>query len=112
AARLPQNGHDPHEYLRALNRATLESSDEFFGYQRPRDFRLEGDLLKFTSPVATPHPANNLAHAQYFPAARSKKAAVVLPHWNASRNQHQGLCRGISRLGISAVRISLPYHDY
>ena len=34
-----------------------------------------------------------------------------LPHWNASLDQHQGLCRGISRLGISALRISLPYHD-
>jgi dienelactone hydrolase len=112
AARLPQNGHTPHEYLRDLNLAILNESDDFFSYQSPRDFRLEGDLLKFTSPVGTPHPANNMAHAVYYPAQRSKKAVVVLPHWNATINQHQGLCRGISRLGISAVRISLPYHDY
>src|SRR5205807_9628030 len=26
--------------------------------------------------------------------------------------QHLGLCRGISGLGISALRISLPYHDF
>src|SRR5207237_6318121 len=62
--------------------------------------------------ATTRHPANNVAHARWYPAAGSKKAVVVLPHWNASLTQHQGLCRGISRLGISALRISLPYHDY
>jgi len=112
AARVSHNGHTPHEYLRALNRTIIESSEEFFGYQRPRSFELTGDILTFESPVATPHAANNLAHARWFPAPGSKKAVVVLPHWNASLVQHQGLCRGISRLGISALRISLPYHDY
>src|SRR3989454_6572079 len=111
-ARYPQNGHAPHEYLRALNGMILESSDEFFGYELPRTFKLTGDILTFTSPVDTPHPVNNLAHARWFPAAGSKKAVVVLPHWNASAGQHVGLCRGISRLGISALRISLPYHDH
>ena len=112
AAHLPRNGHAPHEYLCDLNRVILAGSDEFFGYTPPSDFRLDGDLLKFTSPVATPHPANNLAHARWYPAAGSKKAVIVLPHWNASAEQHQGLSSGISRLGISALRISLPYHDY
>src|SRR6185436_13577336 len=108
AARLPQNGHAPLDYLRDLNQVILKHSDEFYGYQTPRDFALDGGSLRFTSPVATPHPANNLAHAAWFPAAGSKKAVVVLPHWNASAGQHVGLCRGISRLGISALRISLP----
>ncbi len=112
SGRLPQNGHTPGEYLSELNRVILGSSDEFFGYQTPREFRLDGDILKFASPVATPHEANDVAHARWFPAPNSKKAVVVLPHWNASLNQHQALCRGISRLGISALRISLPYHDY
>jgi hypothetical protein len=112
AARLARNGHGPGEYLRDLSLAIVESSDEFFGYERPGDFRLDGDLLKFTSPVETPHAANDVAHARWFPAKGSKKAVVVLPHWNATVNQHEGLCSGISRLGISALRISLPYHDY
>jgi hypothetical protein len=68
--------------------------------------------LKFASPIETPHSENDLAHARWFPAPGSKKAVVVLPHWNARLDQHQALCRGISRLGISALRISLPYHDY
>jgi hypothetical protein len=81
----------------------LTSSDDFFGYQTPREFRLDGDILKFASPVATPHEANDTAHACWFPALNSKKAVVVLPHWNASLNQHQALCRGISRLGITTA---------
>jgi hypothetical protein len=56
------------------------------------------------------------AHAQWFPgkakAGRRPVAAVVLPHWNASVEQHNALCAGMARLGISALRISLPYHDY
>ncbi len=112
AARMPRNGHGPGEYLRDLNLAIVRASDEFFGYETPRDFRLDGELLKFESPVETPHAANDVAHARWFPAKGSKKAVVVLPHWNATLNQHEGLCRGISRLGISALRISLPYHDY
>jgi pimeloyl-ACP methyl ester carboxylesterase len=53
--------------------------------------------------------------ARYFPASarfkRGPKAVVVLPHWNASPQQHVALCEGIAKLGISALRISLPYHD-
>jgi Alpha/beta hydrolase domain containing 18 len=36
---------------------------------------------------------------------------IVLPHWNASPDQHVALCRGFQKLGISSVRVSLPYHD-
>jgi dienelactone hydrolase len=43
---------------------------------------------------------------------KRKVAALVLPHWNASAGQHGALCAGMARLGISALRVSLPYHDY
>jgi hypothetical protein len=116
AKRLPRNGHTPHAYLKELNNAALESSDEFFSYSPPRDFALEGKFLRFTSAVRTPHPANNVVHAQWFPATekqgRRRVATIVLPHWNASAGQHGGLCVGLSKLGISALRVSLPYHDY
>ena len=114
---LPQNGHRPEEYLKALNEAALASSDEFFAYRTPSDFRLDGNLLKFTSPVKTPYPENNLVHGQWFPVdpKKSRKrrvAAIILPHWNASAGQHGALCVGLAKLGISALRLSLPYHDY
>ena len=116
AARLPQNGHPPEVYLNELNRLALESSDDFFAYRTPADFSLEGSLLRFTSAVATPHPENNIAHGQWFPATLKpgarRVAAVVLPHWNASAEQHKTLCVGVAKLGISALRLSLPYHDF
>jgi hypothetical protein len=116
AARLPQNGHDPHSYLKLLNQAELASSDEFFGYQTPSDFVLDGNRLRFTSPVKTPYPENNTVHGQWFPAAdkpgRRRVAVVVLPHWNASATQHAALCAGMAKFGINALRLSLPYHDF
>jgi dienelactone hydrolase len=116
ARRFPQNGHDPESYLRLLNRAALESSTDFFAYDTPSDFSLDGNLLRFTSAVETPYPENNRVHGQWFPAPtkpnRKRVATLVLPHWNASAGQHQGLCAGLAKLGISTLRLSLPYHDY
>lgn len=108
----PQNGYAPYEYLRKLNELAAANSDGFYAYQPPRDFELDGGMLRFTSPVRTPYPENNRVHAQWFPAKNSAKAVVVLPHWNAPATGHNALCRGLQRLGISALRISLPYHDY
>ncbi len=67
--------------------------------------------LSLRSPVATPFPENNLVRARWFPARQNRKAVVVLPHWNSRLPQHNALCAGLQRLGISALRLSLPYHD-
>lgn len=109
----PRNGHDPEAWLQVLNRAGIECSDRFFGYDVPADYRVQGDLLKFTSAVPTPYPENNTVSAQWHPAKKHKgRAVVVLPHWNASFPQHGALCRALSKFGISALRLSLPYHDH
>src|SRR6185295_11546044 len=114
-----RNGHGDEAWLRVLNKAAVERSDEFFAYQTPTDFELEGNILRFTSGVRTPYPENNIVHGQWFPAKHSvfqprpgKSAVIVLPHWNARVEQHVALCRGISRLGISTLRLSPPYHDF
>ena len=116
AQALPRNGHDPRAYLGLLNRAALASSDDFFAYQPPTDFELDGNLLRFTSAVSTPYPENNRVHGQWFPArlkpGARRVAVIVLPHWNASVTQHNSLCTGLAKLGISTLRLSLPYHDY
>jgi hypothetical protein len=116
AQRAPQNGHDPHAYLKLLNEKVVESSAEFFSYAAISSFTLRDGMLEFTSPVTTPHPENDLVRAQWFPAAdkprRRRVAAVVLPHWNSHATQHVALCRGMAKLGISALRLSLPYHDW
>lgn len=111
-----RNGDEVEAYIQKLNSHAIANSEQFFGYESPRDFRREGDLLKFTSPVDTPYPENNTVHGHIFPAkhkpGKPKKAVVVLPHWNASLNQHMALCAGIAKFGITAIRMSLPYHDY
>lgn len=94
------------------NRVAIENSPDFFGYRKPLDFHLNGEWLEFTSPSATDFPENNRVRARWFPAADGNgKAVVLLPHWNSRLPQHNALCAGLQRLGISTLRLSLPYHD-
>ena len=106
---------DTETRIAELNRLAIERSAEFFAYEPPRDFRFDGSFVSFTSAVETPYAENNTVHARWFPPhpqfRRGPKAVVVLPHWNASPQQHVALCAGIARLGIAVLRISLPYHD-
>lgn len=108
----PFEGGDPVEYLIQLNELAIADSDAFFGYSVPTSFSLNGNWLEFTSPVETPFPENNLVRALWFPARNAnRRAVVVLPHWNSRLPQQNALCSGLQRLGISALRLSLPYHD-
>jgi hypothetical protein len=71
-------------------------------------------MLTFTSAIETPHPDNNLVRARYFPDASPrgrKRAVLVLPQWNSDAEGHVGLCRLLNRFGLSALRLSMPYHD-
>ncbi len=74
-------------------------------------------FLRFTSPERTSYPENDLVNARWFPApphkdpARPKQAIVVLPQWNADAFSHNALCAIFNRMGISALRLSKPYHD-
>lgn len=105
--------NDPETFLRDLNRLILDNSEHFFTYEKPSGYRLENNWVRFRSPIVTPHPANDLVHAMWFPTKqRTKKAVVVLPHWNSTMPQHVGLCKGIAKFGIAALRLSLPYHDF
>ena len=74
-------------------------------------------LLTFPSALETPHPENNTVYCRVFPArgraARSARgpAVIVLPQWNADPGGHVGLCRLIAMNGMTALRLTLPYHD-
>ena len=74
-------------------------------------------FLRFTSPERTPYPENDLANARWYPApahkdpARPKQAIIVLPQWNADGFSHNALCTLFNRMGVSALRLSKPYHD-
>ncbi len=112
AREIPRAGLSPAEWLKALGRRAIERSEEFFGYQTPTDYKLRDGVLRFTSPVHTPYPENNFVHGQWFPAPKTHKAVLVLPHWNAPRDAHNALARVFQKFGTPALRLSLPYHDF
>lgn len=106
------DGHKPLDRVLRLNQCNIEQSEHFFGYTVPSDFKLEGEYLHFTSPVETEFYENNTVRALWYPAnGANRKAVVLLPHWNSKLPQHNSLCAGLQRLGISVLRLSLPYHD-
>ncbi len=77
----------------------------------------KAQFLRFTSPERTPYPENDLVNARWYPAPahkdpkRPKQAIVVLPQWNADAFGHNALCSIFNRFGVSALRLSKPYHD-
>jgi dienelactone hydrolase len=77
----------------------------------------KAEFLRFTSPVRTPYPENDLVNARWFPApaekmaGKPKQAIIVMPQWNADAFSHNALCSIFNRFGISALRLSKPYHD-
>src|SRR6267143_341718 len=130
-----QTHEECERYLLEYNVRAVAASDEFFAHKTPSDFRLErrevqvfstrevpdpalekkihgtyAEFLRFTSPVRTPYSENNLANARWFPA-KGKSAVVLLPHWNSDALNYNSLCRILNRLGISVLRLSMPYHD-
>jgi pimeloyl-ACP methyl ester carboxylesterase len=77
----------------------------------------ETGTLRFPSAFRTPHEENNMVVARWFPAngqdssAGRGRAVLVLPQWNADAGGHIALSRLFARFGISALRLTLPYHD-
>jgi hypothetical protein len=94
----------------------MADTDAFFTGPPTSDYRVEKtasdeQLLTFPSALVTPQPQNNTVYCRYFPAARARAAVLVLPQWNADADGHAGLCRLLAWNGLSALRLSLPYHD-
>ena len=102
---------DPKACLIEHSRRVLAESDAYHSYQPARDYRLEGNHLTFTSPLPTVSPRNNTVHGWYFPAESRGRVVLVLPQWNADGRSHMALARWLNRFGLSALRLSLPYHD-
>src|SRR5271155_355766 len=74
-------------------------------------------FLRFTSPIQTRYPENDTVNARWYPApagsqkGRPKQAIIVMPQWNADAFSHNALCTLFNQFGISALRLSKPYHD-
>ncbi len=74
-------------------------------------------FLRFTSPVRTKFPENDRVNARWYPAppekqaGKPKQAMIVMPQWNADAFSHNALCDIFNRFGVSALRLSKPFHD-
>ena len=103
---------DPRGFLREYAAAATENSRDWYAVDAATDYRLDQEnVLTFTSSTQSPWPENNTVHARLFPGKNRKAAVLVLPNWNAKWHGQQGLCEWIQRMGISALKMSLPYHD-
>jgi hypothetical protein len=77
----------------------------------------KAQFLRFTSPIRTPYPENDQVNARWYPApehkepGRPRQAIIVLPQWNADAFSHNVLCTLFNRFGVSALRLSKPFHD-
>ena len=98
-------------YLLEYAREAIEHSDAYHSYKPVDDYRLEGNHLRFTSPLATMYPNNNTVHGSYFPVSSRRRVVLVLPQWNSDGQGHMALCRMLNQFGLSALRLSMPYHD-
>ena len=110
--------------LDAYVASALGDTDAYFAVPPTDEFDLRpasGDepaLLTYPTPRPTPHAENNTVHARYFPGRTKKpggrvtRAVVVMAQWNSDQGGHIGLARLLSWFGISALRLSLPYHDW
>jgi hypothetical protein len=109
-----QNGipvHDAKDYLLDYAREAILNSDAYYSYKPVDDYCLEGQHLSFTSPLPTIYPKNNKVHGWYFPVSSRGRVVLVLPQWNSDSRGHMALCRMLNRFGLSALRLSMPYHD-
>jgi hypothetical protein len=102
---------DPRQRLLDHSREVLEDTDAYHAYTPVKDYHLDRRHLKFTSPLASLCAPNNTVHAWHFPAASHGRVVLVLPQWNSDAQGHMALCRLLNRFGLSALRLSLPYHD-
>lgn len=100
----------------------MADTDAFYTPGPTTDYSLgptsaDGDQwLTFPSALTTPHAENNTVHTRLFRARehhgrRHRAAVLVLPQWNSDEGGHVGLCKLLTMNGLTALRLSLPYHD-
>jgi hypothetical protein len=123
---IPANGSSnrpPSSQLTEWVQQVMTDTDAFFTPPPISDYTLgaesaDGDrLLTFPSAFTTPHEANNTVYVRVFPPRGRESltdrhaAVVVLPQWNSDAGGHIGLSKLLAMNGMTALRLSLPYHD-
>lgn len=110
---------DPAGFVREYARRAIENSAQWYAVAAADDYRLDSDnVLTFRSSIESDWPENNTVYGQLFlsKAARARSsdrgpAVLLLPNWNAKWHGQRGLCEWLERIGITVLKMSLPYHD-
>jgi pimeloyl-ACP methyl ester carboxylesterase len=102
---------NPEQALHDYASRALAASDAFYAHEPAERYEFDGHILKFPSGIETPYAVNNVVWGRYFGASKDL-ATIVVPHWNCKWDALTGLCRMLQRCGVSALRLSLPYHHH
>ncbi|MEO5860018.1 MAG: hypothetical protein ABIR33_13850 [Pyrinomonadaceae bacterium] len=128
------NGDDPRAVLAEHSKWAVANSDEHFAAPEGLTFTLdkrlypsaaslsaadlkkpvkqtEVEVLSWQSALETPSAENNTAIATYFPQGDKRAAVIILPHWNAKAGTYFDLAKFLNKTGMSALRLTLPYHE-
>lgn len=127
------NGDDPRKVLADLSSRVIAGSDEYFaspeveytleerlypsaGSLSAEELKapvaqVEVPVLSWQSEVETADEQNNTAVATYFPHQDKLSAVIILPHWNAKAGTYFDLAKFFNKVGLSALRLTLPYHE-
>jgi dienelactone hydrolase len=124
---IPGNGHapgaPPAQVIADWVSEVMADTDAFFTPAPTAEYTRrsgpDGDVITFPSALVTPHVENNTVYCRYFPSTESvrqkqtpRAAVLVMPQWNSDAGGHIGLSKLLAWSGLSALRLSLPYHDW
>jgi 1-acyl-sn-glycerol-3-phosphate acyltransferase len=116
-ARHRLNGRSREEMERYVEECERLTADQY--YASPHDDNLAGALgdghptITWRSPLETQFPENNIAHADFFPSERVRKAPTVfILHalMSTSPIGYRRCAEHFNELGWNACFIQLPYH--
>ena len=107
-------GPDPRRTLLGFASDVLHDRTDFFADPGPPPVAHEPAPGRFRFPSAVRAPedeAGTVSVRVFEPRTPTDRAMIVVPQWNAGAESHVGLCKLLTRQGIAAARLTLPYHE-
>lgn len=103
---------DPADDLVEVAATLCERSDDFYAVGPMTGAAFEDGRVVFDSPLPAADAEVRRASARLFAADDpGGRAVVVIPQWNADETSMVGACELLNRFGLTALRVTLPYHE-
>ena len=107
----------PPQFVRESNNPAIifkeivKKSDEFFAHENIGNVEQKGREIFFESNIKTGVPENNVVYGTFFSTRNKERAVIILPYWNANGASFDRIANLFALCGVSALRLSLPFHD-